>query len=402
MIEVVLLITATFAANPLPNELRTALERQLPAWAQVTSNAAPPSDSFERIVVGPADSVFTVLLIDRKVQLSMRKEASRYWIVQSSWCEEPLWKGLCVEQTSINPTSPSAGSNLYLDSLATQSTGWEEPVPPMDSVHQDWNAGVCRDGLCFAASKQDSSLARVLIRPNGSVVEWGDPFDQQVFGHKARKKILKYLQRVGHSIPFREPSMFSRKQAWYNPSPEASRGISSHPKMAMATPQGSQGKVNWLPADSLDILLAQIERLPPLQGAKLQNGKNLDTLAKRLATSKPTSERALDVEECSGSDRIQREYAGGIQAVWHGKRIAAILLAGASLKLMGLSLGLSPDEVVGKLGAPLGRSMFLLHYKSDLTEPSKSDSFDASWLLIFEFHEGHLLRATLFRPNDDC
>lgn len=386
--------------SPLPTGLRTALERQLPAWAQITANAAPPSDSIEPIALSLSDSGAKVVLLDRHVQLVLRREASRYWISQASWCSEALWKARC-EPFAVEPGKAlPPGYELRRDSLATASTSWEDAVPSLEPGRAPWTAGGCRDGVCFATSDLDSGLVRFSIRPDGSVVEKGDPFDPALFGKKARLKVAKYLKRVGRTVPYRSASKFGGVAAWYDPRDRAGQAPAA---IAVPTPEPvATALTNSCLADSLETLLAAIEAAPAQAKAKPLSASKVEALSKRIVSGKAVAQRAAGTDECSGTDRLLRRFADGSHALLQGKRVVALQLQDSSLKAYALGSSMTANDVVKSLGIPSRRDVTFFVYETGALDPNEAEVDQVHWKILVQFRDGLVFRAIFLRLFDDC
>lgn len=395
------LVLAVFQAKAsLPIGLRTALERQLPAWAQVTANAAPPSDSIEPIALSLSDSGARVVLLDRHVQLILRREGYRYWISQASWCDEPLWKVHC-EPFADGPgkTLPS-GFELRRDSLATVSTSWEDAVPALEAGRTSWTKGVCRDGVCFALAEADSGLVRVSIRPDGSLAEQGDPFEPALYGKKARLKVAKYLKRVGRTVPYRSATDFAGSKAWYDPSDRAGKvpGASVAPVSEAPTAKA----LDPFLADSLETLFAAMEAAPEQANSKHPAASRIESMSQRLRSGKVVAKRPAGTDECSGTDRVLNRHADGSHVLLQGERVVAVQLRDASLKAFGLASSMTTKELTGLLGTPSRRDANLFVYESEALDPKEAEVDQVHWKVLIQLRDGKVFRALFLRQFDDC
>lgn len=196
-------------SSPLPDPLLRVLEAQLPAWALVSGNPAPPSAAFERIAVERATGpIIHVLLLERKVKVVALREGDKYWLTEAVWCGahadrcDDDWTRPDEAWRSDKSTANHTGYAVYRDSLRNATPTWSESVPVLETGKKKWDKGVCEGGLCFLASAKDSSTAHAAVRPDGSVAFWdggyilGGTFErEQVHG-------WRYLLENGHAIPF--------------------------------------------------------------------------------------------------------------------------------------------------------------------------------------------------------
>ena len=198
-------------SGALPDGVKKALESHLPAWSQVTGNPAPSSASEERVAVERSTgSTIAVFLVDRKIKAVVAKEDDSYWLTEVVWCGEgqgrcdDVWKRTDAQWRSDNTTANHTGYAVYRDSLRLSPSAWTNPVPSLAFGKKAWDKGLCEEGMCFAVSAKDSSVARGAVRGNGSVVWWDGGY---ILGGALEKELVhtyKYLLDKGKAVPARK------------------------------------------------------------------------------------------------------------------------------------------------------------------------------------------------------
>lgn len=163
----------------LPDGIRSALEAHLPAWAAVAGQSAPSSPAVERIAVErTGGDEIQVFLVERRVRAVVRREGDRQWLTDVVWCGagadrcEDVWSRPDEQWRSDKSTRNHTGYAVYRDSLRLSAPGWSDPVPAPATGRKKWDRGLCEAGLCFFASRRDSSEARVAVRRDGTVLWW--------------------------------------------------------------------------------------------------------------------------------------------------------------------------------------------------------------------------------------
>lgn len=163
----------------LPEALKKTLESQFPAWSQVMGRTAPSSATEERIAVErTTNSVTNLFLIERKVKAVVQKEGEHAWLTEVVWCGEgpdrcdDVWKRTDEQWRSDKGTANHTGYAVYRDALALDAASWSQSVPALETGKKKWDKGLCENGLCFVVAARDSSVARVALRPDGSVGWW--------------------------------------------------------------------------------------------------------------------------------------------------------------------------------------------------------------------------------------
>jgi hypothetical protein len=191
----------------LPEGLKKALESQLPAWAQVMGAPARSSESEERIAVERStNSTTNVFLVERKMKAVVQKDGENAWLVDVVWCGEgpdrcdDVWKRSDEQWRSDKGTANHTGYAVYRDMLRLDAAGWTQPVPALETGRKKWDKGVCESGLCFVVAARDSSVARVALRPDGSVSWWDGGY---ILGRSNEKELVHaytYLLENGRSV----------------------------------------------------------------------------------------------------------------------------------------------------------------------------------------------------------
>lgn len=403
MIAGLLLAAIVGASKPLPEGLKFALERHLPAWAQITSNAAPSSDSMERIAVERAQSLLEVFLIDRKIQLSVQEENGRYWVESARWCAEPSWKGRCPKVWGRSDSAWSAtrdnydktGYDVYRDSLAMRATSWTDPVPPMDSTRSVWNKAACQSGLCFVVRSKDSSVGKVAIRPEGSIVWWEGGYVKGIPDESEMVHAHNYLLEHGRSIPFKAPMTVSGKKVWYDPSnaPSAIR---------VSTASVPEATIDPFLVDSLDALFVAVDGAPEQARPKVPSASKIEAISQRILSGKMEAKRQAGVDACSGADRGLQRYQDGSIVLLQGKREVAIQLQGSSLGLVSLDASMTSNDVLSAWGTPSRRGEGLFVYETDALDPNAAEVDQVHWKVLVQIRKGRVFRAILLRLYDDC
>lgn len=403
MIAGLLLAALVAASKPLPEGLKFALERHMPAWAQITSNAAPSSDSMERIAVERAQSLLEVFLIDRKIQLSVHEENGRYWVESARWCAEPSWKGRCPKVWGRSDSAWHAtrdnydktGYDVYRDSLAMRATSWTDPVPSMDSTRSVWNKAVCQSGLCFLVRSKDSSVGKVAIRPEGSIAWWEGGYVKDIPDEFEMVHAYNYLLEHGRSIPFKAPMTVSGKKVWYDPSNSPSAIRASTASVPSAT-------IDLFLVDSLDALFAAVDGTPGQTKPKLQSASKFEAVSRGILSQKVVASRKAGVDACSGADRDLQRYQDGSIVLLQGRREVAVQLQGSSLGLVSLNASMTSSEVLSAWGTPSRRGEGLLVYETEALDPKAAEVDQVRWKALVQIRQGRVFRAILLRLFDDC
>jgi hypothetical protein len=163
----------------MPDAVKSALESQLSAWAQVAGAAAASSVSQERIAVErTSGSTLHIFLLERKVKAVVVAEGERSWLTDLVWCGadtgrcEDVWNRPDEKWRSDKSTANHTGYAVYRDSLRLSTATWKDPVLAAVFGKKAWDKGLCEGGLCFYASTKDSAIARAAFRPDGSVLWW--------------------------------------------------------------------------------------------------------------------------------------------------------------------------------------------------------------------------------------
>lgn len=190
-----LLSAALQLPSGLPEGIHEVLEAQLPAWAAVTGNPAPASESAqERIAVERTEGNEVHLwLVARKIRATVRREEGRAWLTEATWCGagpdrcEDLWARNDEAWRSDKATANHTGYAVYRDSLVLKPVVWDASAPKLVAGKKVWDKGLCSGGLCFLASDKDSSLATVAARPDASTAWWDASY---VLGSALEKDLL--------------------------------------------------------------------------------------------------------------------------------------------------------------------------------------------------------------------
>lgn len=190
-----LLSAASLLPSGLPDGIREVLEAQLPAWAAVTGNAAPASETDqERIAVERTEgSEVHLWLVARKIRATVRREEGRAWLTEATWCGagpdrcEDLWARNDEAWRSDKATANHTGYAVYRDQLSLKPVAWDASVPKLVAGKKVWEKGLCAGGLCFLASAKDSSVATVAARPDASTAWWDASY---VLGSALEKDLL--------------------------------------------------------------------------------------------------------------------------------------------------------------------------------------------------------------------
>jgi len=197
----------------LPEGLKKTLESQFPAWSQVMGRPSPNSEGEERIAVErTTNSTTNVFLIERKVKAVVQKEGESAWLTEVVWCGEgtercdDVWKRTDEQWRSDKGTTNHTGYAVYRDNLRLDAATWSQPVPAMETGKKKWDKGACESGLCFVVAAKDSSVARVALRPDGSVWWWDGGY---ILGRSNESELVHaytYLLASGHALGSKAPA----------------------------------------------------------------------------------------------------------------------------------------------------------------------------------------------------
>lgn len=187
-------LASSVLCSGLPEGLRNALETQLPAWAQVMGTPAPSSAAPERIAAERSTaSTTTLFLIERRLKVVVQKEDDRAWLIEATWCGEgtdrcdDVWKRTDEQWRSDKATANHTGYAVYRDSLRLAPSPFGQPIPALTFGKRKWDKALCEGSLCFAAALADSSVARAVFRPDGSVAWWDGGY---ILGRANEKELV--------------------------------------------------------------------------------------------------------------------------------------------------------------------------------------------------------------------